>query len=436
MCIGTAAMASPRTAAGGVAKIRSQSIYSFNNIPTQQAGAGNYGRAVPVGYSQNVKAQVQHPLLKGRGTLVNRIQIVLARSSEDISTHQFEERIRNLLRDVEFAYWDLYAAYFNVETARTALESAALAHKIAKDKIQWGASANAEAQARVAYHQFKAQLDAALAGRGSFGNDPGLFCREQNLRLLIGWAADDGRMIRPSDSPAIGLVEFDWDTARGETLCRNIDIRQKKWSIKQIELELISAKNQSSPDVNLSLNYRWLGVGSALIDRQGGNTPVPVGQPSAFEELFGGYYQESGIRMEFNPNAFGSRRKLKDVQNKQLSLAKEHRILEAKEIAAVNKLSGLLQQVDSLHKQMSKQFQALSAAQTLVEVTQAKFDTGDSSSSQVAATDNLLRAHQSRSTAGPKYVRALVEYNKALVEVHALKGSLLEYNNIKIEEGM
>ena len=433
----TAQMAiSKRTATGGVATIRSQSIGSFNNIPTQSAGVGNFGRAVPTDYTQIIEAQVQHPLLRGRGTLVNRIPIVLASINEDIAVGQYEERIRNLVRDVEFAYWDLFAAYFNVDTARTALESAALAHKIAYAKLKSGTSANAEAQARVTYHQFKAQLDAAIAGGGTFGNDPGLFGREQNLRLLMGWAANDGRLIRPSDKPAIGLAEFDWEAARGETLCRNIDLRQHKWIIKQRELELMSAKNQALPDVNLSLNYRWLGVGSSLIDRHGGNAPFPVGSPSAVEELFGGNYQEGTIRMDINPNAFGSRRQLNDVQNKQLSLAREHRVLETKEIAAVHKLSALWQQVDSLHKQMTQQFQALNAAQTLVDVSQAKFDAGDSSGNPDAAIDNLLRAQQTRSSAGQNYIRALSEYNKSLVEIHTLKGSLLEYNNIELEEGL
>jgi hypothetical protein len=251
----------------------------------------------------------------------------------------------------------------------------------------------------------------------------------------MGWAANDGRLIRPSDKPAIGLAQFDWETARGETLCRNIDLRNHKWSIKQRELELISAKNQALADVNVSLSYRWLGVGSNLIDRRGGNAPFPAGSPSAFEELFGGNYQEGTVRMEFNPNAFGSRRQLNDIQNKQLALAREHRVLEAKEIAAVHRLSALWQQVDSLHKQLTQQFQALSAAQTLVEVSQAKFDAGDSGNPE-ATIDNLLRAQQTRSQAGQNYIRALTEYNKSIVEFHAIKGSLLEYNNIALEEGL
>ncbi len=425
---------SKRTATGGFATIRSQSIYSNNNIPTQAAGVGNFGRAVPSDYTQIIEAQVLHPLMRGRGTLVNRIPIVLAKINEDISIGQYEERIRNLVRDVEFAYWDLFASYHNVDTAQTALESAAFAYHFANERKGKLTGDQAQAQARVTFHQFQAQLDAAIAGGGLLGNDTGLYGREQNLRLLMGWAANDGRLIRPSDKPALGLAEFDWDAARGETLCRNIDLRQQKWSIKQRELELMSAKNGSLPDLNLSLNYRWLGVGSSLLDSKGGNPPFPLGKSSAWEELLGGNYQEGGVRMEFTPNAFGSRRAFNDVRNKQLTLAREHRILEAKEIAAVNKLSSLWQQVDSLHKQMTQQFQARVAAQTLVEVLAAPLELGDKFTDQ--NMDQLLRAQQTLSSAKQSYIRALAEYNKSLVEIHALKGSLLEYNNIVLEEGL
>jgi outer membrane protein TolC len=424
---------SKRMATGGVVSARSQSIYSNNNIGIQAADPNNVGRVFPSDYTQILEMQVQHPLMRGRGTMVNRIPVVLARINEDIAVGAFEERVRNLVRDVEFAYWDLYGAYYNVETATTARDSAALAHKIAFAKFQKGQAANAEAQARVTLHQFQASLDAAIAG-GGFGNDPGLYGREQVLRLLLGWAATDGRLIRPSDKPTLGLAQYDWESARAEMLTRNIDIRQQKWAVKHRELELISARNQALPDLNISLLYRWLGVGSSLIDRNGGNEPFPNGNASAFEELLGGRYQEGAVRLEFTPNAFGSRRALNDITNKQLDLARAHRVLEAKEEAAVSKLTDYWRQADGLHKQMTEQFQALNAAQRLVEVTQAKFDAGDAN--QDAAIDNLLRAQQSRATAGQNYIRAVAEYNKSLVDIHLIKGTLLEYNNIELEEGL
>ena len=80
---------------------------------------------------------------------------------------------------------------------------------------------------------------------------------------------------------------------------------------------------------------------------------------------------------------------------------------------------------------MTQQFHALIAAQESVALTQAKFDAGDSNQDQ--AIDLLLRAQQNRASAGQGYIRALSEYNKSLVEIHSLKGSLLEYNNLAVK---
>jgi hypothetical protein len=182
----TAQMAlSKRLATGGVVTARSQTLYSFNNIPTINEGLGNLGRVVPSDYTQILEAQVLHPLMRNRGTLVNRIPVVLARINEDVSLVQFEERVRNLVRDVEYAYWDLYQAYWNVENARIARDSAAQAYHIAHEKSKKGLASTTEAQARVTYHEFQAQLDAALGGSNLQGQDPGLFGREQQLRLLL-----------------------------------------------------------------------------------------------------------------------------------------------------------------------------------------------------------------------------------------------------------
>jgi hypothetical protein len=49
--------------------------------------------------------------------------------------------------------------------------------------------------------------------------------------------------------------------------------------------------------------------------------------------------------------------------------------------------------------------------------------------------DNLLRSQERRARAQQDYYRAVCEYNKSIVQVHLLKGSLLEYNNICLQEG-
>ena len=427
---------SKRMATGGIVSARSQSIYSSNNIL-----APSIARAFPRDYSQVLEFQVQHPLLRGRGTSVNRIPVVLARINEDLSLVDFEERVRNFVRDVEFAYWDLYQSYWNVENARIARDSAAKAYHIAYEKLQKGAAGTTEAQAKYTYHDFQAQLDAALAGGAALGGDPGLFGREQTLRILMGWASSDGRLIRPSDKPAIGMAQFDFDESINETLSRSVDLRRQRWIIKQRELELLSAKNQMLANVDLSFIYRFVGVGTSLLDK-GGNGEFPQNPPnkpaepppSAWEELLSGNYQEAAVRMDFLPNPVGARRASNDVRNKQLTLARDHALLEEKEIAATHRISQVLRELNSNYIQMTEQLAALSAADRWVKLYQEKFNAGDAGAEQIM--DLLLRAQQSRANAGRNYARALSEYNKSIVEVHMLKGSLLEYNNISLEEGL
>jgi hypothetical protein len=240
------------------------------------------------------------------------------------------------------------------------------------------------------------------------------------------------------------MAQFDFDDSINEMLSRSVDLRRQRWIIKQRELELLSAKNQMLANVDLSFIYRYVGVGTSLLDK-GGNGSFPQNKPpkpltpaepppSAWEELLSGDYQEAAVRLDYLPNPVGARRASNDVRNKQLTLARDHALLEEKEIAATHRISQVLRELNSNYIQMTEQLAALSAADRWVKLYQEKFNAGDAGAEQIM--DLLLRAQQSRANAGRNYARALAEYNKSIVEVHLLKGSLLEYNNITLEEGL
>jgi outer membrane protein TolC len=427
---GTAQSAiSKRIATGGVVTARSQSIYSLNNIE-----APGVGRQTPSDYTQILEMQIQHPLLRGRGTLVNRIPVVLARVNEDISLGQYEERIRNLTKEVEVAYWELYCSYWNVETAKIARDSSLQVWRVANAKYLAGqGQVYAEAQAKAQYHQFEAAVKVALYGANVPGADPGVSGRERRLRHLMGWAATDGRLIRPSDRPNVARTEFDWCTIQGEALTRNIDLRQQKWLIKTRELELISAKNQVLPDVNISALYRWLGVGNSYNSRSGSPSRFPIGDQSAIDSLVGGDFQEAAFRLEFTPAAFGARRQLANVRNSQLTLAREAEVLREKEIALMHQLSDQVNLLKSHFELMQDKLNQWNDSERDAKAWTDKFEVGDTNLDMIL--DNLLRAQERRARAQQDYYRAVCEYNKSIVQVHLLKGSLLEYNNICMQEG-
>jgi hypothetical protein len=286
--------------------------------------------------------------MRGRGTLVNRIPVVLARINEDIQTHDFEANVVNLVKSVEDAYWDLYAGYQVFEANKQSRDAALDLWRVAEARLRADGAPEAEAQARALLQQFEYQLHISLNGTTAPGNDQrGLYGREQILREKIGHAATDGRLIRPSDKPTMARIDFDWYDVTAEGLTRNVFLRRQKWGIKQRELELISAKNQILPQIDVTGFYRFVGVGDefAAAERTGIRFPNPGS--TALEELTGGAYQEAGARLEYTPAAVGKRRQFANIQSSQLQVAKSHEELISRELFLVYELSTAWRSMES-----------------------------------------------------------------------------------------
>ena len=96
----------------------------------------NLGNQFPGGaWDAYLEGEVRHPLLRGGGVEFNRIAgpsgqvgvyngVVMARVRTDMSLTDFEIGVRDLLSNVENAYWDLYFAYRDLDTKVQARDTA------------------------------------------------------------------------------------------------------------------------------------------------------------------------------------------------------------------------------------------------------------------------------------------------------------------------
>jgi outer membrane protein TolC len=420
---------SKRIATGGVVSLRQQILYSRNNTPTLTT-TGN-ARAVPSDWTSLIEAQIQHPLMRNRGTLINRIPVVLASLNEDISIADFEGQVRNLVRDVEVAYWDLYVAYRNVATTTIGRNSAIATAQFARLQLENGTGTVQElAQAEEQYYQFRARLEGALAGSNLPGDDRfGVYGRERALRELLGLAPTDGRLVRPIDEPSIAHIEFDWYEAVAQALYLSPELRNKKIRIKQNELELMSAKNQVLPEVNLSLLYRWVGVGDTLGPPSRRNIQEVLPGSSSLASLTSGDYQEGAVRLEITPPAFGARRELARIRNAQLRLVREKGYLQDAERLLVSQLSDAVAKAKTHYRLMQTHAQRWQAAEREVEARLADFKGGRS------PVNVVLQSQQRKADAQIAYYRALGEYNKSINFVDYLKGTMLVNSGITLAEG-
>lgn len=419
---------SKRIGTGGSVTLREQIIYGRSNLPL--GGPLGSSRRLSSDYTAILEAQIQHPLMRNRGALVNRIPVMLASLNEDISIAENEIQVRNLVRDVENAYWDLYVSYRNVAAAIVGRNSAMVTAQFARLALENGTGQKQDlAQAVQQYYQFRGQLESALAGSNIGNIQAGVYGAERRLRELTGITATDGRLIRPIDEPTLARMEYDWDETIATTLYMSAEIRQAKFELKQAELEVISAKNQILPELNLSLLYRWVGLGDSLGPSDSNGIRFANPGSSALAELTSGDYQEGVIRLDFSPAAVGARRELARIRNAQLRIAQRTDFIQDKERLQVHQVSDAVAKVHAHYQQLQSFAQEWQASEIEVDARQASYKGGRE------PVNVVLQSQQRRAQATAQYYRALGEYNKSLNYVDYLKGTSLANSNITLAEG-
>ena len=413
---------SKTTAYGTQLSISNSTAYDLErNDPTRQ---------FPSDWTTSFQMEIRQPLLQGAGVEFNQIAgpgaipgfnqgVLLARINTDIALTSFEGAVRNMVSDVESAYWELYFAYRNLDAAVEGRDDALRTWQKANALFQNGpaeGSAAFEAQALEQLYGFRNAAEQAQSQ---------LYDAERRLRFLMGIQATDGRMIRPKDDPTTAKISFDWDDCRGEALARSVEIREARFRVKQRDLELIAAKNFLLPQANLDGRYRWIGMGHDLV-----SPGDPTLDGGAVDSLASGQYQDWHIGVDISV-PIGFRKQTSGVTNAEQTLVRERVKLTETEKEVVSQLSFAVSGMDAAYMLTFSNFNRRAAAKRQVEAVQEAYDRGLSG----VTFNDLLNAQQRLAQSESDYYRSLTNYAKAISLVHKTKGTLLEYNGVYLTEG-
>jgi outer membrane protein TolC len=385
-------------------------------------------------WNVNLTAELRQPLLQGNGVQFNRIAgpgatpgnyngVMLARINTDVALANFEAGVRDLVNDVEAAYWNLYFQYRSLDAVIAGRDSALSTWRKTYTLYRIGGKggeAEKEAQAREQYYAFRSTAERSLNN---------LYAAEANLRFLLGLAATDGRLIRPKDEPTTAKVVFSWDDVLNEGLARSVELREQKWIVKRYELELIAAKNFLLPRLDAIAQYKWLGYGNVLDGTGVWNSGVNGDtNTNAYRTLTGGQFQEWQIGFQANL-PIGFRKEMAGVRNAQLYVARERVKLQEGELELSHQLAHSFRDEEKDYVLSQTLFNQRLAAQREVEAVTAAYET------DTVTIDRVLDAQRKLAQAESDYYQALVDYNKSIATVHYRKGSLLEYNGVYLSEG-
>ncbi len=143
----------------------------------------------------------------------------------------------------------------------------------------------------------------------------------------MGLPASDGALLKPTSQPMEGEVVLDWNSSLNDALLRRVEIRRQKWNIKRRELEVIAARHNRLPTLDFLSQYRYRGMGDALIESRDPNNEFN----SLYQNIFDGNFQEwqAGLELAY---PVGMRQAGAALANARWNLARETARLREQEL--------------------------------------------------------------------------------------------------------
>ena len=397
----------------------------------------------PSVYTTNIQMQFTQPLMGSAplpdqaaprpvGLEANRAPIVVARLNADAAVWRFKAGVLAHVRSIEQQYWSLAQQHVQLWSSEKAVE---LAREIVNREqaelvVGKGTVADvAEAQQRL--EQFNLDLVTKTSD---------VITTERQLRNILGLPPADNRRIIPVTPPAEARLEPDWESSLAQMVTFQPDIVQQQLLVRIAELQLLVARNQLLPQLNLSVLYQLNGLGQQLDNAEAvmtGATIKALDPVARTKELEAGLLSNAGFYNNFHTwqvgftfqMPLGMRSPLANTRNAQYILLRQRAYLQQIVHQTTHSLARFFLEVDANYKQFKTASRLRAAAAQRLEAQRAYYEEGR------ITIDRFLDAVSQYAQAVAQEAQFKTTYNISIVALEEAKGTLLAYNNIAVAEG-
>ena len=263
---------------------------------------------------------------------------------------------------------------------------------------------------------------------------------ERQLRNILGLPPADNRRIIPVTPPAEARLEPDWDSSLAQMVTFQPDIVQQQLLVRIAELQLLVARNQLLPQLNLSVLYQLNGLGQQLDNAEAvmtGATIKALEPVVAAKERAAGLLSNPGYYNDFRTwqvgfsfqMPLGMRSPLANTRNAQYVLLRQRAYLQQIVHQTTHSLARFFLEVDANYKQFKTASRLRAAAAQRLEAQRAYYEEGR------ITIDRFLDAVSQYAQAVAQEAQFKTTYNISIVALEEAKGTLLAYNNIAVAEG-
>lgn len=374
---------------------------------------------VPDSVDASLSLSYNQPLLRNFGIKVNRLALEQAELETEASRGVFRETILATVLITENRYWDLVSAVKNYDVAVDSLNLADEFLKQTKIKVDVGTLPPIEittAEAEVASRQV-AVIDSEASIRAA----------QDQLREVMGLDASSPNWIRkiiPTDEPGFGVVQVDLERATETALANRWIVKEFEYRLRANELSRRFRKNQVRPSLDLGLSYQSSGnnfepdpMTMMIIQQSSSDALSEIGELENTDwsaTLSLGY-------------PIGNRRAKADLKRSELAVESSQLQLEDTKLAVAVEVRAAARRVETAQKQVEASRVNAALQRKKLDAEQKRYENG------LSTTYQLLEFQTDLTSAENQEVDAIIEFNKALVNLARVQGTLLEERNIVVD---
>jgi len=359
--------------------------------------------------SSQINFSISQPLLRGRGVVVNRGPIWIARRNIQQSQANFEVQIGNSILSLISQYWSLVQAQKNLAVLQDSLRLAEESYKRDKRSLELGAISPLDiyrSEATVAQRRLSV-LQAQYAVKPL----------EDQLRSSIGADLDlrtvaiDISLTEEVESKG-ELVSMDIPTAMDLALKYRPELTAAKLQIENDDTSLQIANNSLKPSLNISGFYTSTGLSGGIGDA--------LNQTGTFK--FPSYGMNLSLQLPIRNRAASA-----DMGSALINKKSDLYSLRQREQQVNQDVRNAVHQLEESKLAITAAATARDLAQKTLTAEQRKYELGAETIFFVLDAQNTLeQAEQS-------YVQALIGYQIAIAVLDSATGNILEHNKVMID---
>ena len=394
---------------------------NFNN---NRSASTNFFSSFNPSYRSSVQASYTQPLLRGFRIDPIRQGIQVTRINRDIADIDLRQTVTNTVSAVRDAYWELVYATRSVEVQQQALELAEALVRDNEARVEIGTlapidvvQARSEAAAR---RQTLAQAEQALA------------TAELVLKQLIVDGTGDEywrATLNPIDLPTLSPAPIDLEGTIRRALDERTDLERSRRQLDINEVNLSSMRNQRLPSVDLTGSYQLQGQGGTRFVRSGLGgavlTEVPGGINDAFDQLVDLDYPvwtvQLNVSYPIGPSAADAAYARAQLQTQQVQAQ-----LRQLELQVATEVTNAVLQIRAIARRIEAATAARELAEEQLAAEQSRFDAG------LSTNFFVVQAQRDLSTAQDTELRAILDQQKALIELDRVQRTSLSQAGIQI----